>query len=119
MSRLIKKTIRGTRGGKVRPIRTLITNRNENRLDQALLHTQSDRSNLIHIKQDSLVDSNETNSTKIGIANVRSVSNKVCEVFDFIASQNLDVFLASETWIKDNDSHILDQVTPAGYTSLS
>ena len=115
-----QKTIRGSRGGKVRPIRTLITKRNENRLDQAVFHTQSERSNLIQIKQDSLVNNKEINHAKVEITNVRSVPNKDCELFDVITSQNLEIFLASETWIKDDDeSQILDQVTPAGYTSLS
>ena len=114
-----RQSIRGSRGGQVRPIRTLITNRDENRLDQGLIHTQNNRSNLIQVKQDISINDKENHHANIGIANVRSISNKICEVFDFITSQNLDIFFASETWIKENDSHILDQVTPQGYTSLS
>ena len=113
------KTIRGNRDGKVRPIRPLITNRNETRLDQGFQPTQSSRSNLIEVKQDNSIAKTDNDLAKIGIANVRSFSNKSCEVFDFITSQNLDIFFASETWIKENDSHILDQVTSKGYTSLS
>ena len=47
-----RQSIRGSRGGEVRPIRTLITNSDEIRLDQVLIHTQNNRSNLIQVKQD-------------------------------------------------------------------
>ena len=114
-----RQSFRGNRGGKVRPIRTLITKRNESRLDQVSIDTQSDRSNLIQVKQDNSIQKKSNSHANVGIANVRSISNKTCEVFDFITSQNLDIFFATETWIKENDSHILDQVTPQGYTSLS
>ena len=60
---LNKKTIRGNRGGKVRPIRPLITNRNETRPDQAFLRSQSIRSNLIEIKPDVLITKQDKTNT--------------------------------------------------------
>ena len=70
-----RKTIRGNRCGKVCHIRSLITNRNETRLDQAFLPSPSIGSDLIEIKQDVLITKNDKNHAKIGIGYVRSFSN--------------------------------------------
>ena len=40
---------------------------------------------------------------KIGTANVQSIKGKAIALQDYLLDSNLDVFLATETWLKDDD----------------
>ena len=47
--------------------------------------------------------------------NIRSLKNKTTSLFDFIVSQNLDVFALMETWLCNGDKVILNELLPPGY----
>ncbi|XP_070543766.1 uncharacterized protein [Ptychodera flava] len=48
--------------------------------------------------------------------NVRSVCNKATEVGDYITEHNIDLLAMTETWIKDTNSHVINECTPNGYS---
>ena len=48
--------------------------------------------------------------------NVRSLCNKATEVGDYITEQNIDLLAITETWLKDTNSHVINECTPTGYS---
>lgn len=56
-----------------------------------------------------------TSNVKFGMVNARSVRNKACSLVDYILDMKFDLFVVTETWLKDIDDAHRAEVTPPGY----
>ncbi len=52
---------------------------------------------------------------KSAFFNARSVNNKAVILSDIIVEKNLDILCLVETWHKQSDGLLLNELTPAGY----
>lgn len=52
---------------------------------------------------------------KVALLNARSVNNKALLLADFIMDKKLDLFFITETWHKQDDGFLFNQLTPAGF----
>ena len=61
---------------------------------------------------------NEKYNEKLNIAiqNVRSVKNKTNFLRDYIIDKKLNIFGITESWLQDNDGHIIGDLLPDGYS---
>ena len=55
------------------------------------------------------------NQLKLCSVNVRSVRNKSSTIYDFICDGKADMCAMTETWLCDNDSAVIHEITPPGY----
>ena len=64
-----------------------------------------------------VVRSNYTskNHLKIACVNTRSVKNKQPVFVDHITSEDIDLCVITETWLRKDDDTVLANITPAGY----
>ena len=53
---------------------------------------------------------------KIGLLNARSVRNKSGLIREMIIDEELQILACTETWLKDGDEAIIDEMCPPGYT---
>ena len=51
--------------------------------------------------------------------NARSLRNKAQRTCDYILEHDIDIFVITETWLKEDDQVIIGECTPPGYTFLS
>ena len=106
------KSIRGCRGGRIRRIRTRISDRHYH-------HEQHGRyvnhSNLVTV---SIVSTPpKPPNTKVGLLNCQSVRNKTSSAIDHVVHNDLDIVALTETWLKDNgeDQKTIGDLQPSGY----
>ncbi|MGL5901358.1 MAG: endonuclease/exonuclease/phosphatase family protein, partial [Cetobacterium sp.] len=52
---------------------------------------------------------------KSALINVRSVNNKALTISDLITDHNLDLICLTETWHKESDGLLFNELTPEGY----
>ena len=65
------------------------------------------------------VETNRTDfSSKLGLVNARSVRNKTGKIVDILTGNKLDILVVTETWLSDNDDHIVSEITPDDYICL-
>ncbi|XP_071965651.1 uncharacterized protein [Antedon mediterranea] len=88
-----RKTRRGTRAGRDK-------------------HTKNNLS-FLDLSSNSLLSKNNIKFCSI---NTRSVRNKTTEFVDFVIEHNLDVVALSETWLKPEDTSVIGNITPNGYS---
>ena len=55
---------------------------------------------------------------KMSLLNTRSVCNKAVLLCEHIVDKNLDVFLMTETWLKESDSLVINDLCPEGYAFM-
>ncbi|XP_027132029.1 apical junction molecule-like [Larimichthys crocea] len=61
----------------------------------------------------------EGKAVKVGLLNCRSVNNKPEMIFDLIERNNLDIFLLTETWSKDNTAFkVFTEASPEGFSFI-
>ncbi|XP_026111228.1 uncharacterized protein LOC113086548 isoform X2 [Carassius auratus] len=60
-------------------------------------------------------DAPSTSPLKAALLNARSVNNKALLLADFIMDNKLDLFFITETWHKQDDGFLFNQLTPAGF----
>lgn len=58
---------------------------------------------------------NDTRQLLLCVLNARSLRNKSAAFLDFVCDSKVDLFAVSETWLIDNDTSILSEITPQGY----
>ena len=51
--------------------------------------------------------------------NARSCNNKTTEINDLIVEKNVDIIFISETWLKNNDSITISNLTPNGFSIIN
>ncbi|XP_026109417.1 uncharacterized protein LOC113081545 [Carassius auratus] len=56
-----------------------------------------------------------TSPLKAALLNTHSVNNKALLLADFIVDKKLDSFFITETWHKQDDGFLFNQLTPAGF----
>ena len=62
--------------------------------------------------------SNNNITLQVGALNVRSINNKHTEVSELIATGNLDIFVATETWHHTDQDVGIRRAAPRGYSFL-
>ena len=55
---------------------------------------------------------------QISLLNTRSVCNKATLLCEHIIDKALDIFVMTETWLKDSDSPVIDDLCPSGYVFM-
>jgi len=55
---------------------------------------------------------------QISLLNTRSVCNKATLLCEHIIDKALDIFVMTETWLKDSDSPEIDDLCPSGYVFM-
>ncbi|XP_072016855.1 uncharacterized protein [Amphiura filiformis] len=60
--------------------------------------------------------SSSNNSTKFCCINTRSVGSKITEFVDFVIEGNYHLVAITETWIKPEDTSVIGNITPPGYS---
>ena len=58
---------------------------------------------------------NDTEQLLLCVLNARSLRNKSAAFVDLVCDSKADLFAVSETWLTDNDTAILSELTPQGY----
>ena len=58
---------------------------------------------------------NDTQQLLLCVLNARSLRNKSATFVDLVCDSKTDLFAVSETWLTDNDTAILSEITPQGY----
>ncbi|KAK6196437.1 hypothetical protein SNE40_001663 [Patella caerulea] len=63
---------------------------------------------------------NKKNSEKFSlcILNTRSVRNKTDELNEYVVDNDVDLFIATESWIRNEDTVIINKLVPANFDSL-
>ena len=59
---------------------------------------------------------NNTQQLVLCVLNARSLRNKSATFVDLVCDSKADLFAVSETWLTVNDTAILSEITPKGYT---
>ena len=59
---------------------------------------------------------NNTQQLVLCVLNARSLRNKSATFVDLVCDSKADLFAVSETWLTVNDTAILSEITPQGYT---
>ena len=62
-------------------------------------------------------DVKQANQSKLKLCsmNVRSIRNKSSTIYDFICDGKADMCAMTETWLCENDSSVIHEITPPGY----
>ncbi|XP_035511382.1 uncharacterized protein LOC118323510 [Morone saxatilis] len=69
------------------------------------------------IYQKDVINQTPPGTIKVGLLNVRSMNNKQSRILELITQNNLDVFLTTETWLRDNNADtVLREASPQNYT---
>ncbi|KAK6181912.1 hypothetical protein SNE40_009690 [Patella caerulea] len=55
---------------------------------------------------------------KLCLLNSRSVRNKSIELNQYILDESIDILLITETWLKDNDTIVINEILPPDYDIL-
>ena len=71
--------------------------------------------NLIYAKTSKITN----NKLRISCVNVRSIKNKLDDFADHVLSQDLDICVISETWLKSSDDVTLANIAPINYSIRS
>ncbi|XP_068707911.1 uncharacterized protein [Montipora foliosa] len=74
--------------------------------------------NIIVAKRQQVLEhiKNDTRQLLLCVLNARSLRNKSATFVDLVCDSKADLFAVSETWLTDNDTAILSEITPQGYT---
>ena len=96
----------------VSPIEVLI--RPHKQKSAVLLERGVNVDNLIAVKQ----IENDKSCSNLGLINARSVRNKSYKIIDSIHQNNLDILVATETWLGEKDDHIIPEITPEDFQCL-
>ena len=59
---------------------------------------------------------NDTQQLLLCVLNARSLRNKSATFVDLVCDSKADLFAVSQTWLTVNDTAILSEITPQGYT---
>ena len=49
------------------------------------------------------------------LINVRSARNKTTDIVDYVITNDVDICVLTETWLKDRNSVIVEALSPPGY----
>ena len=58
------------------------------------------------------------NCLRIGLHNIRSLTNKVGNVVETLSEFNLDMLLLTETWLFESDTNVILAALPSNYTLI-
>ncbi|KAK6168440.1 hypothetical protein SNE40_020971 [Patella caerulea] len=103
---------RGVRGGK-RRIKPIITVREPKINTNHVNHNNLISICPIKVKPDS--KQNTCQFVNLCLVNSRSVRNKADELHEFIIENDFDLFASTETWLKHNDSFVINKLIPDNY----
>ena len=67
---------------------------------------------------DHLVSNQGKHTIKIGLLNARSVRNKAGLIRELFMDEKLQILALTETWLKDGDESIIDDLCPSGFTFI-
>ena len=118
-----KPAHRGTTAGKKHysPIPAITTSwsttQKRYELTTSLRQSECDPSNLISVKT-TTADPNVRPQVHFCLINARSVKNKNTTIYQFIVDNDIDILVITETWLHpgDADRHVINALTPPGYT---
>ena len=106
----------------INPIETLIRPRYMTKQKSAVPEQKqcgANFKNLIPVPTIKLPKLFEHGALRIAIQNVRSVRNKTNFLRDFIIENKLDIFGITESWLRDDERHIIGNILPDGYSFYS
>ena len=120
---LKKPATRGTTAGKKHysHIQVVSTSwsitQERNHLDTSLKQTGVGLSNLTRVKR-TTADQKARPQVHFCIINARSVKNKPTTIYQLIIDNDIDILVITETWLHpgDADGHVINALTPPGYT---
>ena len=75
----------------------------------------SNKNNLVEKKS----DLNNDKCFTVGCLNAQSVKNKCILISNFIADNQLDMYLITETWLRPENNFIRNECSPTGYIFLN
>ena len=64
---------------------------------------------------DAHVGPKKQNCLRFACVNARSLRNKTADVVDHVVNFNIDMYVVTETWLKDVDSVTMASLSPNGY----
>ena len=103
------KTQRGQRGGRVRHIKTIITNRSQ--CDTVASDQARNTNNLI-----TLTDSkSDLQNSVFGTVNARSARKNLNVIKYTVDKTHIDILAITETWLNVNDDYESREICPQGY----
>ncbi|KAK6191945.1 hypothetical protein SNE40_003516 [Patella caerulea] len=62
---------------------------------------------------------NVLNSFNLCVLNCQSIRNKTDELQEYLLDNDLDIFVAAETWLKPNDTVTLHKLLPSNYSAIT
>lgn len=68
--------------------------------------------NLINVKL-SVINNNDL--LRFALINVRSIKNKTESIVDLVLDKKIDVLALTETWLGNDDNHVIAECTPPGF----
>ncbi|XP_051244378.1 uncharacterized protein LOC127356568 isoform X14 [Dicentrarchus labrax] len=96
--------------------------RKRNRKKGTRSKQRGDSEEVVRQCQDSCIDQEQRTiqtppgTIRVGLLNVRSMNNSRSRILELITQNNLDVFLTTETWLReDNADRVLREVSPQNY----
>lgn len=66
-----------------------------------------------------LDNSSIKNKLKLSVWNAQSVGNKTDKLCDYVSDNDIDVLCLTETWLKSEDSGIIGDLSPPGYSFIN
>ena len=101
---------RGQRGGRIRRIKTLISDYRKPKLYEWSVNY----SNLIKIP----TQSSRLNKTVFGTVNARSLRKNMDSIKTVVSHDNMDIISITETWLTELDTYESREICPEGYQFL-
>jgi len=84
-------------------------------------HRTRDRDNVLNVRKSNLRQLPHRDPLKCSVKlwNAHSVCNKTTSISDFVIDHDVDILCITETWLSTNDTVIIGELTPTGYSFLN
>ena len=103
-----------------RRIQTVVTVRNgrSTQWPRRISHNVNNNIVVEHDENYALTKRNTKSILQLGLLNARSVANKAEFILEQIQDNSMGIMAVTETWLKANDDHIVNEICPPGYSFI-